>query len=74
MTHDMTQAEIHRKNLKDVIPTKRAKTGKRANILKYYKEEKECRWSFCKDPMKYDEQERKRVMVEVRRIMCETTF
>ena len=38
---NMTQAEINRKGLQDVIPTKRARTGKRPTILTYYKEEKE---------------------------------
>ena len=71
---NISQAEICRKKRQDVIPSKGAKTGKRPTILTYYKEEKECRWKFLKDPKGYNSKEKKRVMTEVLRIMFETTF
>ena len=58
----MDENEVVRRELNDVIPRRKAKTGRKATLRTVVMDDYKERWKFRKLPEKYSEKEKSKVM------------
>ena len=71
---NMTQVEINKEGLQDLVPRRLAKTGRRPTVLTAVEDEKRTRWIWKKPPKFLIKEDRRRILGKVIEIMIRTTF
>ena len=70
----MSQEEINKAGLSNLIPYRLARRGKRPTILTVEEDERRQRWGWKKAPGSFTEEEKRRLLARVVRIMVRETF
>ena len=70
----MSENEVVRKELHDVIPRRRSKHGTKATVKTIMVDQKKERWKWRTNPDDFTEANKRRIMEQVIRILVETTF